>query len=363
MMCRSTWRWSVPGPTSGCTVQRVSIKLVQDDELMVSYDIVALYPSVPQDQAIELFHEKLMNDEHLKDKNKLTPEQIIKLFKTIVKCTYFMFDKKLYTQVDGLAIGAATSGFAANLFMERLEQRALSTFANPPSTWYRYVDDTFSKVKKDQIDPFLLHLNKQHPRIKFTTEMEKEGNIPFLDTLVQRKEDGTIKISIYRKPTHTDQYLDWRSNHHISQKTGIIRTFKHRIDTLVTDEADKINELEHVKKALKICGHPNWAMNKKSKPQAQNNDTISKISIPYVKGTSERISKVFRKYRIGTIHKPSASIKNLVCNKLKDKVHQMDKSNAIYKFKCEKCDKVYIGETERSLRYRAHEHAVISHSE
>ena len=69
--------------------------------------IVALYPSVPQDQAIDLFNEKLVNDEHLNDTTKMTPEQIIKLFKTIVKCTYFMFDKKLYTQIDGLAIGAA----------------------------------------------------------------------------------------------------------------------------------------------------------------------------------------------------------------------------------------------------------------
>ena len=272
-----------------------------------------------------------------------------------------MFDKKLYTQIDGLAIGAATSGFAANLFMERLEQRALSTFANPPSTWFRYVDDTFSKVKKDQIDLFLAHLNNQHPRIKFTTEMEKEGKIAFLDTLVQRKEDGTIKISIYRKSTHTDQYLDWRSNHHISQKTGIIRTFKHRIETLVTDEQDKISELKHVKKALKRCGHPDWTMNNKKRkpPKEQNNDAISKVSIPYVKGTSERISKVFKKYKIGTTHKPSATIKSLLCNTLKDKVHHMDKSNTIYKFSCGKCEKVYIGETKRSLRYRAHEHAVI----
>ena len=90
-----------------------------------------------------------------------------------------------------------------------------------------------------------------------------------------------------------------------------------------------------------------------------NNDAISKVSIPYVKGTSERISKVFKKYKIGTTHKPSATIKSLLCNTLKDKVHHMDKSNTIYKFSCGKCEKVYIGETERSLRYRAHEHAVI----
>ena len=65
-------------------------------------------------------------------------------------------------------------------------------------------------------------------------------------------------------------------------------------------------------------------------------ETIKKISIPYAKGTSERLSRVFRQYKIGVIHKPSATIKNQLCAKLKDKVHPMDKANGIYRFECEK---------------------------
>ena len=92
-------------------------------------------------------------------------------------------------------------------------------------------------------------------------------------------------------------------------------------------------------------------------------ETIKKISIPYAKGTSERLSRVFRQYKIGVIHKPSATIKNQLCAKLKDKVHPMDKANGIYRFECEKHDKVYIGESERSLRYRAYEHKIITRKE
>ena len=210
----------------------------------------------------------------------------------------------------------------------------------------------------------MIHLNSQHPRIKFTTEQEKDKKLAFLDTEVHRKMDGTTKISIYRKPTHTDQYLDWNSNHHISQKAGIFKTFQHRIDTLITEEEDKETERKHVKKALKRCGHPNWTMNRKERPKNKEKmETIKKISIPYVKGVSERISRTLRRYKIGTIHKPTTTIKNALCSNLKDQVHPMDKSNSIYRFDCNKCDKIYIGETERSLRYRAYEHKIITREE
>ena len=184
-----------------------------------------------------------------------------------------------------------------------------------------------------------------------------------MDTLVHRKEDGSTKVSIYRKPTHTDQYLDWNSNHHISQKTGIYKTFQHRINTLITEEEDKEAEKKHVKKALRKCGHPNWSMNRKDRPQKEKMETITKVSIPYTKGTSERLSRTFRQYKIGVIHKPTTTIKRALCSKLKDKIHPMDKSNAIYRFDCKKCDKIYIGETERSLRYRAYEHKMIARKE
>ena len=63
--------------------------------------------------------------------------------------------------MNGLAIGASSSGFAAELFMIKLEKRALLTFVDPPSIWKRYVDDTFSKLKKISV---ALFLNQVHHR-------------------------------------------------------------------------------------------------------------------------------------------------------------------------------------------------------
>ena len=339
---------------------------VFDAHLIFSYDVTALYPSVPQDEAIEIIRHIMMEDQDFAKKTTMKAESVIELFRICVKTTYFAFNKKLYQQIDGLAIGAASSGFAADLFMEKLEGKALSTFVSPPEIWKRYVDDTFSKLKQMFVNAFLEHLNQQHPRIKFTTETQENGKIAFLDTLVHVLEDRSTKVTIYRKATHTDQYLDFRSNHHVKQKLGIISTFEHRVEELVTNEEDKKKEIRHVKKALKRCGHPNWALNrkKKAKKDVEKVERRGKAIIPYVKGMSENLAKIFKRYDLETIHKPSTTIRNLLCNKMKDKVEDLDKTGAVYYTNCKKHDdpkKDYVGETDRVTRSRLYEHKVIDH--
>ena len=39
------------------------------------------------------------------------------------------------------------------------------------------VDDTFCRLRTVYIDTFLAHLNNQHERIKFTTEVDNDGKI------------------------------------------------------------------------------------------------------------------------------------------------------------------------------------------
>ena len=135
-----------------------------------------------------------------------------------------------------------------------------------PKLWKRYVDDILEIIKKGETENLTQHLNQIDPTgsIKFTYEEERDGRIPFLDTLIIRKPDGSTKICIYRKATHTNQYLHFGSHHLLHQKLGVVRTLLDRKDAIVT-EGDKKVEEDNIRQALAQCGYPEWTVNKVKK--------------------------------------------------------------------------------------------------
>jgi len=98
--------------------------------------------------------------------------------------------------------------------------------------------------------------------IKFACEVEQDGKLPFLDILLERTDSGGLKLCIYRKPPHTDQYLNFSSHHPVAHKLSMVRTLLERRQQLVTISQDKIQEDAHVEGALRACGYPPWSLSK-----------------------------------------------------------------------------------------------------
>ena len=171
---------------------------------MVSFDVESLFTNVPIEGAVKVALCKLENDPGLADRTNLTPTQIADLLNFVLRSTYFQYSGSSYEQKDGAAMGSPVSAVIANLYMEEFEERAIATATYKPKIWKRYVDDTFTVLGKDYVDGFL-HLNSQQTTIRFTMEIEKDNNIPFLDTSVSRDSNGLLTTTVYRKPTHTDQ--------------------------------------------------------------------------------------------------------------------------------------------------------------
>jgi len=157
--------------------------------------------------------------------------------------------------------------------------------------------------------------------IWLTCEEETEGQIWFLDTLLIRKEDGNIKLLVYRKKTHTDQYLNSMSHHPLHQKLGVIRTLFNRCQNVVTEEEDRRQEKEHITSALKKCSYPSWSIRKAKKDMQNKGDKRIKkasqkkelkstdmVTIPYVKGLSEAFSRILKTYRIFTAVRPHTTL-------------------------------------------------------
>ena len=128
------------------------------------------------------------------------------------------------------------------------------------------MDDTFVIHKEANKQGFLQHINSVDPAIKFTVEDNKEdGSIPFLDTTVKSEVDGSLSITVCRKPTHTDQYLQWDSQHNLSAKFSVINTLSYRAQTVCSNPELLKQEKEHLRKALTKCKYPKWALDKVEK--------------------------------------------------------------------------------------------------
>ena len=155
--------------------------------------------------------------------------------------------------------------------MESFEEQAITTSSYEPRIWKRYVDDTFTILDRENVDDFLQHLNNQQPSIRFTMETEKDNKLAFLDTAVLREPDGRLTTSVYRKPTHTDQYLAYDSHHPQSVKRGIVKCLYERAKRLVTKPSVISEEKKHLSSVLVSNGYPFSFLQKLTKTRKPNN--------------------------------------------------------------------------------------------
>ncbi|XP_071439029.1 uncharacterized protein [Hetaerina americana] len=272
-------------------VQTLKTIKVHKQDILASFDVVSLFTKIPVKDTLELLGTRF-------------DKKLIELFRHVLPSTYFQYQGTFYEQVEGGPMGSPMSPAIANFFMEDFEEKALRMAKLRPRYFFRYVDDTFIVWPHGPaaLNEFLEHINSVHPKIRFTMEKEDNGQLPFLDILIKKREDGTLSHSVYRKPTHTDLYLNGESHHHPSQKRGVLSTLLHRAKT-ISDAENLGKELEHLKTTFRRNGHKerdiNLALKRTfEKPERMKDEgerPIARACIPFVSTISNKIGRILQK--------------------------------------------------------------------
>ena len=340
--------------------ERVSKWRVERSEVLVSYDVKNLYPSIPIAQALELVQVLLMGKPDLLKITKLSVRSVMDLLKWTFNLFYCEYSGEHYILKSG-PIGLGATGEIAIIYMEEFQLKCLKTLPHPClQQWYWYVDDSEVKCEKEEACVILDGINAMEPGvIEFTMEEQnEEGVLPVLDLKqkVDRK-SKKIRFGVHYKPTHTNINVKATSNHPDNMKRGVIKGFIDRAKVLCDDDQLQ-DELKNIEDVFVANGYNRKSVKeimtaKKHSVTEDKDEVIGHVRLPYIKGFSEQFKKIAKKHRFGVTLLPGGKLKSI---KSRCQIPLGEKrSGVVYQIPCG-CGAVYTGETKRRFETRCSEH-------
>ena len=180
------------------------IVVIDQNDILVSFDVTSLFTDVPLQETIETIAEKAFVDNWFNVTNNLniTKPDLDQLLEVATMNQLFQFDGKLYEQIDDVAMGSPLGSLMANALLCSIEEK-LEQDNKLPEFYRRYVDDTFAMMKSvPAAEDFLSTLNNCHPSINFTMELASDNKLPFIGMEVLKKRDANWKlVFIGNQPT------------------------------------------------------------------------------------------------------------------------------------------------------------------
>ena len=348
-------------------IKGIPQNLYDEGYKLISFDVVSLFTNVPLRKTVNVILDRIYKDKVIQ--TNLKKRTLKKLIIDTCSKTAFSFNDVIYEQIDGVSMGACLGPVLANIIMTELEKHVVDGLIQQGliKFYVRYVDDTLLLVKPEDIDHILQKFNKFHKNLEFTVDRFENCVPHFLDMEIHP--DG---ISIFRKETHTAQFVNYESYTKYNHKVAWIRSLITRAKRLCS--ANKLTEeVKSIKKFASYNGFPKWIVDKTIKmanhQPTSNEDNQEQepatlfLSLPYMGSQSEQIVKrtkkkltrfLKEKVKINAFFK-TTKLSFFTSNK--DRIPLMSNSSVIYEYSCPGCAEKYIGKTESTLFNRTKEHA------
>jgi len=276
----------------------------------------------------------------------------------------FQFDRALYEQTDGVAMGSPLGPLLANVFMCSIEE-SLKSQGKLPEFYRRFVDDTLVRMPDlAAATVFLDTLNHAHSAVSFTMEVEENGMLAFLRVQLLNRAP-CVETKVYVKPTNTGLLLHYHSHVDSRYKHGLLVTMLDRAHWLSSSWAHFSEECKRLRGVFRKLRYPNHLIDSVinrfitsrvtvDQPKQHTDDAI-RIVIPYkdqhaavsvkrqLRNLSTKVQKtiqpVFTSRQLKqdlSLHEPKPNIVTQQC--------------VVYLFKCDLCGAGYVEDTKGALR-------------
>ena len=137
---------------------------------------------------------------------------------------------------------------------------------------------------------------------------------------------------------------------------------------IISNHSDQEKEENHLTAVFQANGYPkkfisNTIRASQLPRQSANSDNTEnqeqiapvRINLPYVKGTSEQLERIFNDHNINCTLYTTTTLRTLLLH-VKDPVPSEQRNNIVYKYDCKDCEVVNFGEPKRAIAERTKEH-------
>ncbi|XP_064077594.1 uncharacterized protein LOC135195264 [Macrobrachium nipponense] len=220
---------------------------------IASMEVESLFTNVPVDETIQMILDKVYRDPDTPPLN--IPEHALRALLEICtkKAPFSDHRGRMYTQIDGVAMGSPLGVLFANFYMGTVEERVFQN-SSKPRMYVRYIDDTFVSADSQEEIERLRRGFHDHSCFSFTIEHCQDRRLPFLDVLVEQQVTR-FRTNVYTKPTNLGMCMNGKSECPERYKHSTISAFVRRALSHCSPWRDTHSELERTAQVLVDNGH------------------------------------------------------------------------------------------------------------